>query len=108
VADLPFPPAPMSSDNETVILWVVTVLVLVLAIVVFALWRLMERNQAECREENKRAWLMADTKQGEIVTLLTTLVSDSNVILRRTNEVIDTNNHLLAGLESGRYRAREH
>ena len=97
----------MSSDNETVILWVVTVLVLVLAIVVFVLWRLMERNQVECREENKRAWLMADSKQAEIVTLLTTLVVDSHRILRRTNEVIETNNRLLVGLESGRYRTRD-
>ena len=107
MTDLPFPPAPMSSDNETVILWVVTVLVLVLAIVVFVLWRLMERNQAECREETKRAWLMTDRKQAEIVTLLTTLVVDSHQILRRTNEVIETNNRLLVGLESGRYSTRD-
>lgn len=47
--------APQGSDNQTVILWVVGVLVFALTTVVAALWRKMGENAAECRAENKAA-----------------------------------------------------
>lgn len=47
MADLPFPPAPPSADDSTVILWVVGALVTCLGIAVLALWRHIEARHKE-------------------------------------------------------------
>ena len=106
MADLPFTPAPPSTDNQTVILWVVAVLVVVLSIVVLALWRLMNRNQAECRDENKKVWGKCEEKEAEIHRLLTEDAKRSEKLANTVTEALERNTKVLAGLESGKYRTR--
>ncbi len=50
-----FPAAPASADAPTVLLWVVTVLVVLLAVVCFLLWQRIQREAANCAEQNKAA-----------------------------------------------------
>lgn len=50
-----FPAAPASADAPTVLLWVVTVLVVLLGVVCLLLWQRIQREAANCSEQNKLA-----------------------------------------------------
>ncbi len=50
-----FPAAPASADAPTVLLWVVTVLVVLLGVVCLLLWQRIQREAANCAEQNKVA-----------------------------------------------------
>lgn len=107
--ELPFPPAPVSTDNQEVILWVVCVLVVVLAIVVGALWRIMNRNQTECREENARAWGECKALNDKVENLLTGALAETQTIARtavdetrQTRKAIEENTKVLARIGTDR------
>jgi hypothetical protein len=60
MADIPtiagsFPAAPASADAPTVLLWVVTVLVVLLAVACLLLWQQIKDSRATCAKENEIA-----------------------------------------------------
>jgi hypothetical protein len=50
-----FPAAPASADAPTVLLWVVTVLVVLLGMACLLLWQRIQREAANCSEQNAQA-----------------------------------------------------
>lgn len=114
MADLPFPPAPPATDDQSVILWVIGTLVVVLVIAVIQLWRVMVRNQVECREENTRAWSRCDEQTAKVETLLTGALAETQRLAqtaieesRQNRAALDRNTDVIRGIESGKYRTRD-
>ena len=115
---------PASAENQTVILWVVCVMVPLLGIVVGALWRTMNANQKECREESVKNRTVAETAQAQVTQnlkdhgekvekLLCGALTETQRLAqtaidecRQNREVLASNTKVLAGIESGHYRTR--
>jgi hypothetical protein len=57
--------APPSGDAPAVLLWVVTFLVGVLAVVCLLMWRMIQANAEACRKENAKAQEAADEARRE-------------------------------------------
>lgn len=92
------PHAPASVDNNTVILWVVGVLVVVVLVIGKALWNKMEASEARCREENAKAHARADAAADALQTTYGTVVVDSQKLQGHTNNVIEKVNSTMADL----------
>lgn len=60
---------PKSSDNATVILWVVVVLVIALALLVRVVYRWVEQGRADCRAETAKAWEEVAKRDATILDL---------------------------------------
>lgn len=108
------PTAPPASDDGSVLLWAIGVVVAALVVVVTALWKMMIRNQAECRDENTRAWKKCDEQQAEIKQLYAGALTETQALARtaidearKNREVLTETNKVIAGIESGKYRARD-
>jgi F0F1-type ATP synthase membrane subunit b/b' len=79
------PLAPTSTDNNTVILWVVLVLVAVTMLVGKVLWAKMQENDARQREEIAKAQARAEAAQAELLKV------HGGVILEQTKTQAATN-----------------
>lgn len=103
MADLPAL-APTSTDNNTVILWVVLVLVATVILVGRVLWAKMQSNEAHLREEAVKAQERADAAnarveaaQAKIMAVQGEVVMDqqktqllSNAAMNRVAEAVET------------------
>lgn len=79
------PLAPASTDNATVILWVVLVLVIVIGTIAKVLWNKMQENDARQREEIAKANARAEAAQAELLKV------HGGVILEQTKTQAATN-----------------
>lgn len=107
---------PTSTDNQTVILWVVAVLVVVAGY----LFRQLSQRQAEaealCRAENERARATVESAYAKIEALQSGAIAEAQrsavqitAAMDKVADVIDRNTQALrdVGIGSGRHSTRE-
>ncbi len=96
-----FPAAPASADAPAVLLWVVTVLVVLLGVVSLLLWLRIQREAANCAEQNQTAREEAEKARQKIEDLyrqaidqlaerelrLITVVSSNTEVLREVKDI---------------------
>ena len=82
--DVP-PIAPPSTDNPTVILWVVAILVVVIGLVAKVLWAKIQDNAAEAKLREEKANAKAEAAQAELLKV------HGGVILEQTKTQAATN-----------------
>jgi hypothetical protein len=97
-AEIPFAPAPANTDPQTVILWVIGTLVVVLFIVCRTLWQQALQARIDCKGENAEAKSDAKMAREKVEELLSGTLSHygdacarMTRTLDRTNDVLDQN-----------------
>ena len=79
------PLAPASTDNATVILWVVLVLVVVIGTIAKVLWAKIQENAADAKLREEKANARAEAAQAELLKV------HGGVILEQTKTQAATN-----------------
>lgn len=104
--------APTSTDNNTVILWVVCVLFVGLAVAVAVIYRTFTVRHVECQETGKKAWEKVEEKDAKILELHEGLIAegakreaDAQQLISRNTEAFSDLKGVINGLSSGRYTA---
>jgi hypothetical protein len=83
------PVAPASTDNNTVILWAVAVLIIVLGLIAKALWSKMNANEENLRAAMKDAYEKHDAAQKRIEALQGGVIMDQQKTQLLTNNVLE-------------------
>ncbi len=81
------PLAPTATDNATVIVWVVAVLVFGLGWLVRAIYLWIQDGRKECREENARAWAEVAKRDHTILELTVKSIEAQNAAAAATNRL---------------------
>lgn len=111
IAELPggIPSAPTSTDNATVILWVVAVLMGALGIALVLLKRKLDENEAECRKQNDLARAEAAAARAQNERLYEEAIKATASRETKLVEVVERNtaawNAFREEVGSGHYRA---
>lgn len=101
--------APASTDDRTVILWVVGILVVSLGIALWKLWRFIEDSGDRCRAEAKESQTRIDDLHAQIGTMYQEAIKATAEREAKMVDVVNGNTQALRDLAkeigSGTYRA---
>lgn len=103
----PIPAAPADATAPTVLLWVVTILVVILACVCALLWSMVKKQAAKCEAENEAARKEATAARDRIEDLYKAAVEQFATRETRLTQVVEANTAVLSDIReigSGYYR----
>lgn len=83
------PSAPASTDDKTVILWVVGVLFIVVVLVGKVLWDKMQDNEKRMREEIAKATSRSEAATATIVSLQSGVIMDQQKTQMQSNSAME-------------------
>jgi len=81
--------APTSTDNQTVILWVVGVLLVVIALVGKILWDKLQDNEKRMRSEIEKANARSEAATATIVSLQSGVIMDQQKTQMQSNSAME-------------------
>lgn len=117
MADLPIPPAPASTDNTTVILWVVGVLMLAVIVLIKWIKDYMEASKIEAKEREAKcevranaAYAMVEKRDAQILEITigqqAASAASATAITNMTNAV-ERLTSVVENIDSGTHRVQK-